>query len=66
MRTTDWPRPPIRPEHLPLIRGLLSPEDYEALLKRMEADPARPAGSMARQLSWVFGDRSRSQEAALR
>ena len=41
MDTTDWPRPPIQPEHLPLIRGLLTPEDYENLLKRIEADPAR-------------------------
>ncbi len=41
METPEWPLPPIRPEHLPLIRGLLSPEDYEALLKRIEADPVR-------------------------
>ena len=40
MDTTQWPRPPIRPEHLPLIRGLLTPEDYEKLLKQIEADPA--------------------------
>jgi len=35
-KSPDWPRPPIQPEHLPLIRGLLSPEDYEKLLKRIE------------------------------
>ena len=40
MDTPSWPLPPIRPEDLPLIRGLLSPEDYNALLKRMAADPA--------------------------
>ena len=38
MDAPDWPRPPIRSEHLPLIRGLLTPEDYEALLKRIEVD----------------------------
>ena len=37
----DWPRPPIRPEDLPKIRELLTAEDYAALLKRLEADPAR-------------------------
>ena len=41
MDTPDWPLPPIRPEDLPLIRGLLSPEDYRKLLQRMAADPAR-------------------------
>ena len=41
MDMPEWPRPPIRPEDLPLIRELLTPEDYEALLKRIEADPAR-------------------------
>ena len=41
MDTPEWPRPPIRPEDLPSIRGLLSPEDYAALLKRIEDDPAR-------------------------
>lgn len=40
MDAPPWPKPPIRPEYLPLIRGLLSPEDYERLLKRIEADPA--------------------------
>ena len=39
MDMPEWPRPPIRPEHLPKIRGLLSPDDYTALLKRIEADP---------------------------
>ena len=40
MDAPEWPLPPIRPEHLPLIRGLLSPEDYEKLLKRIKDDPA--------------------------
>ena len=33
MDMPQWPRPPIRPEDLPLIRELLSPEDYKKLLK---------------------------------
>ena len=37
----DWPKPPIRLEYLPLIRELLSPEGYAALLKRIEDDPLR-------------------------
>ena len=41
MDAPEWPLPPIRPEDLPLIRGLLSPEDYRKLLKRIEDDPAR-------------------------
>ena len=40
MDTPEWPLPPIRPEDLPLIRGLLSPDDYRKLLKRMADDPA--------------------------
>ena len=36
MKTTDWPRLPIRPEDLPKIRELLTAEDYAALLKRLE------------------------------
>ena len=31
MNIPDWPLPPIRPEDLPLIRGLLSLEDYRKL-----------------------------------
>ena len=49
MPTTEWPKPPIRPEHLPLIRELLTPEDYEKLLKRIADDPATwwpPASQM--------------------
>ncbi len=38
MDTTDWPRPPIRPEDLPLIRELLTAEEYEKLLKRLEVN----------------------------
>ena len=33
MDAREWPLPPIRPEDLPLIRGLLSPEDYRKLLQ---------------------------------
>ena len=40
MDAPGWPLPPIRPEDLPLIRGLLSPEDYRKLLQRMADDPA--------------------------
>ncbi len=36
----SWPRPPIRPEDLSIIRELLSPDDYRKLLKRIEDDPA--------------------------
>ena len=36
----DWPRPPILPEHLPLIRELLSPAEYAVLLNRLEAERA--------------------------
>lgn len=32
---TDWPRPPIWPEHLPLIRLLLTSEKFEELLRRL-------------------------------
>ena len=31
----DWPKPPIWPEDLPLIRELLTDEKYAELLKRM-------------------------------
>ncbi len=31
----DWPKPPIWPEDLPLIRELLSDEEYAELLRRM-------------------------------
>ena len=37
MGTPKWPRPPIHPEHLPLIRELLTAEEYEQLLRRIEA-----------------------------
>ncbi len=30
-----WPKPPIWPEDLPLIRELLADEEYAELLKRM-------------------------------
>ncbi len=30
-----WPRPPIRREHLPLIRALLTQEEYDELLRRL-------------------------------
>ena len=48
MDAPDWPRPPIRPEDLPLIRGLLSPQEYNALLLKMAAEPARwlPAANL--------------------
>ncbi len=35
MVTTDWPRPPIRPEDLPLIRELLTDGEYAELLRKM-------------------------------
>ncbi len=31
----EWPRPPIWPEDLPLIRQLLTDEEYAELLRRM-------------------------------
>ena len=31
----DWPKPPIWPEHLPLIRELLTDEEYAELLRRL-------------------------------
>ena len=31
----DWPKPPIWPDDLPLIRKLLTPEEYAELLRRM-------------------------------
>ncbi len=34
MSTTDWPRPPIRPEDLPKIRELMMEEEFEELLAR--------------------------------
>ena len=37
----DWPRLPIHPEDLPKIRELLTTEEYEKLLKRLEP-PAPP------------------------
>ena len=30
-----WPKPPIRPDDLPLIRELLTDEEYAELIKRM-------------------------------
>lgn len=45
MSTTDWPRPPTRPEDLPLIRELLSAEDYAALLKRLGGGFSSCAGA---------------------
>ena len=35
MRLDDWPKPPIWPEDLPLIRELLTDEEYAELLRRM-------------------------------
>ena len=35
MSIDDWPKPPIWPEHLPLIRDLLTDEEYAELLRRM-------------------------------
>ncbi len=31
----DWPKPPIWPDGLPLIRKLLTDEEYAELLRRM-------------------------------
>ena len=31
----NWPKPPIWPEDLPLIRQLLTEEEYEDLLRRL-------------------------------
>ena len=57
MDAPEWPLPPIRPEDLPLIRGLLSLEDYRKLLKRMAADPARwlPAHERAPNAAGTLG-----------
>ena len=35
MDKAQWPRPPIRREDLPLIRQLLTPDEYAALLRRL-------------------------------
>ena len=35
MHTTDWPRPPIKPEDLPKIRELLTVEKYNRLLRHI-------------------------------
>lgn len=32
MSREDWPKPPIWSEYLPLIRELLTPEDFEQML----------------------------------
>lgn len=32
---TDWPVPPIWPEDLPVIRELLTDEEYAALIRRL-------------------------------
>ena len=36
MPTTDWPNPPIQSEDSPKIRALLTAEEYQQLLKRIE------------------------------
>ena len=51
MDTTDWHRPPIRPEDLPLIRELLTAEEYAALLKRTESEVELPTSGTRRSLS---------------
>ena len=57
MDTPEWPRPPIRQEYLPLIRELLTPEDYEKLLQRIADDPARwlPAHERAPNAAGTLG-----------
>lgn len=35
MRDAKWPKPPIRCEDLPLIRALLTTEDYADLVRRL-------------------------------
>ena len=35
MAALEWPNPPIWPEDLPLIRALLTDEEYAALLRRL-------------------------------
>ena len=35
MEEAQWPRLPIQQEHLPLIRQLLTPDEYAALLRRL-------------------------------
>ena len=35
MSLEDWPKPPIWPDDLPLIRDLLTDEEYAELLRRM-------------------------------
>ena len=48
MRLDDWPKPPIWPEDLPLIRELLTDEEYAELLKRM-VHVVRGPGARERQ-----------------
>ena len=44
----DWPKPPISPEDLPLIRELLIDEEYAELLRRMvQLLPERPAAGLS-------------------
>ena len=54
MSTTTWPRLPIQPEHLPLIRELLTAEEYEKLLKRNEVSTlAAGASSLVLLAGWL-------------
>jgi len=32
---TEWPKPPIRPEHLPLIEALMTEEEYAEFLGKL-------------------------------
>ena len=40
-QSDEWPELPIRPEHLPLIRGLMGEAEYADLLLRLEASAVR-------------------------
>ena len=48
----DWPRPPIHPEDLHKMRELLTPEEYEKLLKRLEVSTVAPAHETAPERRW--------------
>ncbi len=51
----DWPKPPIWPDDLPLIRELLTDEEYAELLRR--AVQVLPNGPLL-DYSQVFGEPS--------
>ncbi len=60
MTVDDWPLPPISPEDLPLIRELLTDEEYAELLRRMvqvfpgDAEPSISLGRRAQRRRRLF------------